>query len=79
MPKPAGDWNGDAVADTGDEWIEIYNANSFAVDLSGWKLDDVANGGSSPFTIPTGTMHRGERIHRLLQRRYRNFLERFGR
>lgn len=28
--------------DTADEFIEIYNPNSFSVDLSGWKLHDEA-------------------------------------
>jgi len=55
MPDPAQDWNGDTLADDNDEWIEIYNANAFSVDLSGWKLDDVANGGSAAYTIPGGT------------------------
>ncbi len=55
MPDPAQDWNGDSVADDNDEWIEIYNANAFSVDLSNWKLDDVANGGSNPYPIPGGT------------------------
>lgn len=38
------------------EWIEIYNDNAFSVTLQDWKIDDVANGGSSPkkfsLTIP---------------------------
>jgi uncharacterized protein YdeI (BOF family) len=55
MPDPAQDWNNDGSADDDDEWIEIYNANAFNVDLSGWQLDDVANGGSAPYTIPHGT------------------------
>lgn len=54
MPNPAQDWNNDGSADDNDEWIEIYNANAFPVDLSGWQLDDVANGGSAPYTIPNG-------------------------
>jgi len=52
MPDPAQDWNNDGSADDDDEWIEIYNANTFSVDLSGWQLDDVANGGSAPYTLP---------------------------
>ncbi|MBI4672491.1 MAG: lamin tail domain-containing protein [Chloroflexi bacterium] len=54
MPNPAQDWNNDGSADDGDEWIEIYNANAFGVDLSGWQLDDVANGGAAPYTLPNG-------------------------
>ncbi len=55
MPNPALDWNNDGAADDGDEWIEIYNANPFRIDLSGWVLDDVADGGSAPYRIPEGT------------------------
>lgn len=55
MPDPAQDWNGDSAADDNDEWIEIYNANAFSVDLGGWKLDDVTDGGSDAYTIPGGT------------------------
>jgi hypothetical protein len=56
MPNPAADWNNDGIlGDENDEYIELYNANDFAVDLSAWKLDDVAGGGSSPYTLPAGT------------------------
>ena len=48
MPNPIGD-------DTKLEFIELYNKSSDPVDISGWKLDDIADGGSSPFTIPDGT------------------------
>lgn len=35
------------------EWLELYNDNSSSITLDNWKLDDIANGGSSPkkFTI----------------------------
>lgn len=55
MSDPARDWNLDGVVDDNDEWIEIYNANPFRVNLSGWMLDDVANGGSPAYRIPEGT------------------------
>jgi len=32
----------------GPEWVELYNANNFTVDLENWFLDDLANGGSAP-------------------------------
>ena len=32
----------------GPEWVELYNANNFTVDLENWFLDDLADGGSSP-------------------------------
>jgi len=57
MPNPESDWNGDGIlGDTNDEYIELYNANDFVVDLSGWQVDDVAGGGSTPYTLPAGTM-----------------------
>jgi uncharacterized protein YdeI (BOF family) len=48
------DWNHDGKRDTGDEWIELYNASNKTIDLSGWQLDD-AKSGSAPFTIPNGS------------------------
>jgi hypothetical protein len=60
MPDPASDWNGDGAADQDDEYIELYNANDFDVDLSGWRLDDMDDGlraspdGSPPYTLPAG-------------------------
>jgi hypothetical protein len=57
MPNPAADWNGDGIlGDENDEYIELYNANAFALDLSGWRVDDAAGGGSAPYTLPAGTM-----------------------
>lgn len=38
------------------EWVELYNPNSVSVDISGFKIDDIANGGSSEYTIPYGTV-----------------------
>jgi hypothetical protein len=38
------DWNGDGGVDSGDEWIEIYNAEPQDVDLSGWKLTNLLLG-----------------------------------
>jgi hypothetical protein len=49
------DWNGDGKVDSDDEWIELYNRGSVVVDLGGWQLDDVAAGGSNPYTLPSGT------------------------
>ena len=34
-----------------DEYIELYNSGDQTVNLAGWLLDDLQNGGSSPFTI----------------------------
>lgn len=48
LPNPSGSSNEDT------EWIELYNASPSTVDLSGWKLDDIDNGGSSPYVIASG-------------------------
>ncbi|RJS47354.1 lamin tail domain-containing protein [Nocardioides cavernaquae] len=41
---------------TGNEWIELYNPTAVAVDVSGYKVDDLVNGGGAPKTIPAGTV-----------------------
>ena len=62
LPDPASDWDGDGVVTAEDEYIEIYNSNPVAVDLSGWMLDDVDDGpavspdGSRPYVLPPGTI-----------------------
>ena len=62
MPNPESDWNDDGIlGDANDEYIELYNANAFDVDISGWKLDDIAGGGSTPYTLPVGTTLRAQR------------------
>jgi endonuclease/exonuclease/phosphatase family metal-dependent hydrolase len=38
-----------------EEWIELYNPLGVTVDISGYVLDDIIGGGTSPFTIPSGT------------------------
>jgi len=39
---------------SGSEWVELYNKETTAVDIGGWKVDDI-EGGSSPTTIPADT------------------------
>jgi hypothetical protein len=51
LPVPAQD----GIIDEFDEWVELYNAGSSAVDLDGWSLDD-GEGGSEPYRIPAGTI-----------------------
>jgi len=48
MPSPAG-------TDSENEWVELFNDNSFSIDLSGWYLDD-SEGKSSPYRIPDDTV-----------------------
>ncbi len=54
LPKSQ-DWDGDGIPSSTDEWVELFNAGSQPVDLSRWILDDLAGGGSSPYTLPFGT------------------------
>ena len=60
LPDPASDWDGNGVINAEDEYIELFNASSSAADLSGWQLDDIAGGGSQPYTFPAGTTIDGE-------------------
>lgn len=36
-----------------DQWVEIYNKGSSAINIGGWFIDD--DGGTQKFTIPSGT------------------------
>ncbi len=58
MPDPNSDWNGDGtMSDASDEYVELYNDGSVGdVDLAGWKLDDIAGGGSSEYVFPPNTI-----------------------
>jgi hypothetical protein len=47
LPNPEG-------PDETEEWIELYNSNSFDIDLSGWQLQDRA-GTITTYTIPSVT------------------------
>ena len=38
------------------EWIELYNPTLDDVNLGGYILDDIIGGGTSPYTIPAGTI-----------------------
>lgn len=62
VPRPGSDWNGDGVINTGDEYIELLNHGVVPVNLSGYRLDDEVNIGSSPFALPAITLQPGERI-----------------
>lgn len=41
---------------TGEEFVELYNTSSSAIDLSGWWLDDQANAGGTPIRIADDTL-----------------------
>lgn len=49
LPNPSG------ASTEESEFIELYNSGDSSVDLGGWKLDDETDGGSSPYTIASGT------------------------
>lgn len=49
LPNPSGPSSEDT------EWIELFNTTDASIDISGWFLDDIADGGTSPFVIPIGT------------------------
>ncbi len=61
LARPGFDWNQDGKVDVFDEFIEIKNIGVVDVNLNGWKLDDEADQGSSPFTLPSITLKPGER------------------
>lgn len=57
LPSPrAVDWDGDGQATRDDEWVELFNAGDALVALRGWQLDDIAEGGSTPFVFPDGAV-----------------------
>ncbi|MDA0335771.1 MAG: lamin tail domain-containing protein, partial [bacterium] len=54
-PGIAGDANGDGVRQTwGDEFVELVNDDTGAIDLDGWQLVDAS--GQHPFTFPSHTL-----------------------
>ena len=56
LPAPSAvDWNGDGAANSDDEWVELINLGSQPIDLAGWALDDIVDGGSTPYVFPAGT------------------------
>ncbi|MEI7653289.1 MAG: lamin tail domain-containing protein [bacterium] len=42
-------------ADDQLEWVELYNDGDASINLSGWSIDDIAEGGSSPQSL-TGSI-----------------------
>ena len=57
MPAPSDtDWDGNGQADQYDEWIEILNPGSAAVDLQDWQLQIVAGSTEHVSALPAGTV-----------------------
>jgi hypothetical protein len=61
LPRAGTDWNQDGAVDVYDEFIEVKNLGPLDVDLKNWKLDDEANLGSAPFTLPSVKLKPDER------------------
>jgi hypothetical protein len=59
LPHPLNDWNEDGEANTRDEYIEIINMGTTAINIKKWKLDD-GPGGSDPYTLPNLTLQPNE-------------------
>ncbi len=50
--RPHYDWEGKEGPSLDDEFIELYNIGPHGVDLGGFMLDDIADSGSKPYTLP---------------------------
>ena len=63
MPDPASDWSptdgNEEYGSLEDEWIEIFNAGSEAVDVTGWRLRDAVSDSSWRFGF-SGVLDPGE-------------------
>lgn len=63
MPDPASDWSptdgNEEYGSLEDEWIEIFNAGSEAVDVTGWRLRDAVSDSSWRFGF-SGVLDSGE-------------------
>ncbi|HNE69697.1 MAG TPA: lamin tail domain-containing protein [Anaerolineales bacterium] len=62
LARPGYDWNRDGFVDVYDEFIEIKNIGIVEINLKGWKLDDEADSGSTPFTFPDLLLLPGDRV-----------------
>jgi hypothetical protein len=50
-PKPITPLPGETFVESGNEWLELYNRGTEAIDLVGWELQDAVR-----FTFPPNTM-----------------------
>lgn len=62
VPRPGHDWNNDGEINIGDEYVELLNHGVVDVNLSGYRLDDEANIGSTPFGLPSVVLKPGQRM-----------------
>jgi hypothetical protein len=60
LMRPRYDWEGEGLASTADEFIELYNMGPTAVNLTGWMLDDTPRGGSKPYKIGNKILEPGD-------------------
>lgn len=54
-PATTGLYINELLPNASTEWVEIYNATDSAVNIGGYKIDDIRTGGSAVYTIPAGT------------------------
>lgn len=47
----------------GAEWIELFNTTNSELDISNWKIDDLAEGGSGVYTFPADTKISGHSFY----------------
>jgi cytosine/adenosine deaminase-related metal-dependent hydrolase len=51
------DWNGDGeISRYSNQFVELHNPSEEAVDIGGWWIDDIADGGSPMCSIAWGTV-----------------------
>ena len=50
------DWNGDGeISRYSNQFVEVHNPTESAVDMGGWWIDDIADGGSPACSVAWGT------------------------
>ncbi len=62
LPRAGTDWNQDGSIDVFDEFIELKNLGPIAVNIQGWKIDVLASGPATSYTLPAATLQPGDRI-----------------
>jgi len=55
LPHPHSDWNNDGTPNVGDEYIEIINLDTSAINVKNWRLDTGVNS-SKNFSLPDITL-----------------------